>query len=344
MNKLVLSCIFVMLCFFGVVFSANSFAAVHTYTGTVTGTIVVSGPSANGTLPFSEPMSFVVGDDRSFVFTLEGATFSTDLKSDGSFSGPVSFDIIDGFACTVTVNVAGTVNGKNSSGTVTGNVSPANCSGNALTLNSTFTASSPTEPNFGDESNKPKVVVIPFGDGLLPIVIPAPIVVIPAPDAPQPPANSGFLDEAIDKPIVWNQGWDTSIGHRTRIDPAVQIRFNGFTTAPFGPNGGYPAIAWTPNARIVHWGEQTYFNSTKRIYAKAVLLIDRGASVRGGAFEWVLDNQNFVIEHNMFRPGTTVGWLTNWYNSRPMPGNKVWFFLLSDDERFSSNPVSFIWQ
>ncbi len=306
----------------------------HTYTGTASGAVLAVSLSQSTSFPFDEDISFVVGDDRSFVFSVKGRTFQTDIKKNGNFSGSLSFDIIDGL-CNVTVDVAGSINGKNASGTLAGS---GPCGDFVLTLNSsTFTANSPTEPNYLDTRNQPRVAVIPMGDGFIPIVI-------PAPDVPEPPANSGFLDEAIDKPIVWNQGWDTNIGHRTQIDPSVQIKFNGFTTAPFGPNGGYRAISWTPNARIVDWGEQTYFNpQNHRIYAKAVLLIDRGATVQGGAFEWVLDDQNFVIEHNMFRPGTTVGWLTNWYNSRPRSGDKVWFFLLSDDERFSSSPVSFIW-
>lgn len=183
-----------------------------------------------------------------------------------------------------------------------------------------------------------KVVIVPMqGDTASPDDTVLMAIVIPAPE--EPAVESPYLVDAIDKPIVWNQGWDTSIGHNTVIDTSVQISFNGFTTA----FGSYPAIAWTPNASILHWGEQTLLDHPDpRIYAKAVLLIDRGTTVEGGVFEWVVDNQNFVIDHNMFDP-TTGGWLTNWYHNGPRPGDKVWFFIMSDDERFSSNPVSFIW-
>lgn len=172
------------------------------------------------------------------------------------------------------------------------------------------------------------VVVIPSGDDL---------IVIPAPGTP---ANSGLLVDAIDKPVVWNQGWDTGIGYNTQIDPSVQISFNGFSSLPCCGL----AIAWTPNASIRHWGRETTINSpTHAIYAKAVLLIDRGATVEGGAFEWVIDNQNLVIIHNLHISGPNQAWVEKWNIHQPRSGNKVWFLLMSDDRRFSSNPVSFIW-
>ena len=59
-------------------------------------------------------------------------------------------------------------------------------------------------------------------------------MVVPVDPEPEEP-QVGYLDDAIGKPIVWNQGWDTNIGNRTRIDPSVQISFRGFVFADFGP-------------------------------------------------------------------------------------------------------------
>lgn len=166
-----------------------------------------------------------------------------------------------------------------------------------------------------------KVVVIPMGDGdIMPLVV-----------------NSGppvYLDEAIDKPIVWNKGWDTSIGHRTKLDPTVQISF-----IRLEPVFGSPGIIFT-GREIRHWGEQTLLRSSKKIYAKAVLMVDKGDTVEGGAFEWSLNNQGFMSFHNILSNGSD-GWIRAWTD--PRPGEKVWFFIISDDEQYSSNPISFIW-
>jgi hypothetical protein len=184
-----------------------------------------------------------------------------------------------------------------------------------------------------------KVVILPFDDArggtdLMPLVIPAPEV------PEEPPVASPYLVDAIDKPVVWNQGWDNGIGYNTVIDTSVQISYNGFSSLPCCG----PAIAWTPNASIRHWGRETTINSqTHAIYAKAVLLIDRGATVEGGAFEWVIDNQNLVIIHNLHISGPNQAWVEKWNRDQPRSGQTVWFFLMSDDRRYSSNPVSFIW-
>lgn len=174
-----------------------------------------------------------------------------------------------------------------------------------------------------------KVVVVPMGDGAFtPIVIPQP--------EPEPePFVPIYLDEAIDKPIVWNKGWDTSIGHRTKMDIDVKI-----SLIRLEPVFGYPGIIFTPN-QIEDWGEQTYFNSAKKIYAKAVLLVDKGETVEGGAFEWSLNDQGFISFHNIVRTDSSAAWIRGWTD--PRRGDKVWFFIISNDEKFSSNPISFIW-
>jgi hypothetical protein len=174
-----------------------------------------------------------------------------------------------------------------------------------------------------------KVVVVPTGDdSMMPIVMPEEEVTVD-------PEEAEFLDQAIGKPIVWSKGWDTSIGNRPKIDPTVKIQLRGRE-----PVFGYPGIIFTAN-EIRHWGLQTAFSTGARIYAKGVLLVDKGASVVGGPFEWSLNNQGFMSFHNILRYDHPVAWIAAWTD--PRPGEKVWFFIMSDDERFSSNPISLIW-
>lgn len=167
-----------------------------------------------------------------------------------------------------------------------------------------------------------KVVVVPTGDDDL--------MTIMVQSEPSP-----YLEDAIDKPIVWNKGWDTRIGYKTEIDPTVNIIFKRLE-----PVFGYPGIIYT-GREIRHWGEQTYFPSSKRIYAKAVLLVDKGDTVQGGAFEWSLNKQGFISFHNILRKDNQTGWIGGWTD--PRRGEKVWFFIMSNDEKYSSNPISFIW-
>lgn len=181
-----------------------------------------------------------------------------------------------------------------------------------------------------------KVAVVPMGDDLVPITIPVEEVV----PVPVPPTNSPYLDDALPKPIVYNQGWDKSIGHRTKIDPTVKISFTGIGTTPWCCNN---AITYTPGPQIQHWGLQTNFPSSKAIYAKSVLLIDRGGLLQGGVFEWSLNRQNFVSLGNIQNPHGSQPWLHAWKAAQPRRGERVYFYLMSDDERFSSNPFTFIW-
>jgi hypothetical protein len=151
-----------------------------------------------------------------------------------------------------------------------------------------------------------------------------------------------YLNDAIGKPIVWNRGWDQNVRDNVEIDPAVQINFSGLTNLR-----GFPAVNYNA-PEIGQWGEQTYFNSEKEIFAKAVILIDTGGStVEGGPFEWSRNRQGQISLVNIIRtdynfPGpNSFPWVRDWID--PRPGDKVWFALLSDDERFSSNPFSFTW-
>lgn len=182
-----------------------------------------------------------------------------------------------------------------------------------------------------------KVVVVPLqGDTASPsdtIFYP---IVIPGKAEPE---NLVFLEDAIGKPIVWNKGWDTSIGHRVKMDPAVNINFLRLDPNIFG----YLGIRFTPKD-IKHWGEQRYFspNAPQKIYSKAVILVDKGSTAQGGVFEWTYNRQGFVSFHNILRrDGHEHAWIAGWTN--PQRGEKVWFFIMSDDERFSSNPLSFTW-
>ena len=175
-----------------------------------------------------------------------------------------------------------------------------------------------------------KVVVIPVDDGFMPMVLPAP----PEPE-PVAPVDAVFLDEAIGKQMVWNKGWDTSIGHRTKMDPTVKI-----SLIRLEPVFGYPGIIY-PGNEIRHWGLQQVFISPKKIYAKGALFIDRGSFVEGGPFEFSLNQQGFMSFHNIVRKDAQSGWIGAWTD--PRPGDKVWFFIISDDERLSSNPITFTW-
>ena len=146
---------------------------------------------------------------------------------------------------------------------------------------------------------------------------------------------SPYLEDAIDKPMIWNKGWDTSIGNIIQIDPTVNIVFKRIEQV-----FGHPGIIYT-GREIRHWGEQRFFNSSKRIYAKAVLMVDKGSTVQGGAFEWSLNKQGFISFHNILRTDSNAGWIRAWTD--PRRGEKVWFFIMSDDEKYSSNPISFTW-
>lgn len=173
-----------------------------------------------------------------------------------------------------------------------------------------------------------KVVVVPMEDGsLLPIVT-----------KPELPSNPIYLQDAIDKPMVWNQGWDTNIGHKTKIDPTVVIKFQGIRPTPYGSSNSIYYNA----PEIKHWGLQRTFNSDKPIYAKGALFIDKGQTVEGGVFEWSLNRQGFMSLYNIFtKKSKYPPWMQRW--TPPRSGDKVWFVLVSDDERFSSNPFTFIW-
>jgi len=173
-----------------------------------------------------------------------------------------------------------------------------------------------------------KVIILPMEDDLMPLILP--------PEPEPEPEPSPYLEDAIDKPIIWNKGWDTNIGNKTMIDPTVQISLIRLDTV-----FDFPGIIYTPN-EIRHWGEQTYYNgSSNPIYAKAVLLVDKGEAVEGGIFEWSLNKQGFMSFKNILKTNSSTGWVLAWTD--PIPGEKVWFFIMSDDEKYSSNPISFIW-
>ena len=180
-----------------------------------------------------------------------------------------------------------------------------------------------------------KVIVVPLGEDLTSIVIPVEEEVPPA------IAEPIYIDQAIGKPIDWNSGWDQSIGHRPMIDPTVKINFRSVAPAPFGSDN---AVYYTPGPEITHWGLQNVFNTSFRIYAKGVILVDKEGDdfVRGGVFEWSLNRQDFMTLHNITGSNFSQSWLNNWRD--PAVGDKVWFFLMSDDERFTSNPITFTWR
>lgn len=171
-------------------------------------------------------------------------------------------------------------------------------------------------------------VVVPLGDEL---------ITIPVEGEPSPYLEDAIKKERKDrrKKIIWNKGWDNVIGHKTIMDPTVKISLTRLE-----PVFGYPGIIFTAN-EISHWGEQTVFPASKTIYAKGVLMVDKGNTIEGGPFEWSLNRQGFMSFHNILRKDYPAPWIAAWKD--PKPGDRVWFFIMSDDERFSSNPISFIW-
>jgi hypothetical protein len=152
-------------------------------------------------------------------------------------------------------------------------------------------------------------------------------------------AGATYLDEAIGKTIRWNRGWDKSMGHRSKLDPNVKLTNFRVTIKP-----SYRTQVNYNKVQIKHWGEQNYFKIDRHvIYAKAVVLIDRGDYVEGGPFEWSLDNQDWIGLANIIlpKPSDAQGWVKEWLP--PPSGQVAWFFLMSDDERFASNPIPFNW-
>ena len=180
-----------------------------------------------------------------------------------------------------------------------------------------------------------QAVTVPMGDGAEDLtVIPLPP---PVPVAPPAPVAPVFIQDAIGKPIRFTRGFDTSIGGELRIDPTVQINL-----VRFEPVFGFPGIVYTPRPQIIHWGLQQFFTTSQAIYATGVLMIDRGDFAEGGRFEWTVNNFDRLSFHNIVRTdGFEAAWIRNWTD--PVRGDTVHFFLMSDDERFTSNPITFTW-
>ena len=161
----------------------------------------------------------------------------------------------------------------------------------------------------------------------------------PEPD-PKPDPVITYLDQAIPKKIVINRGWDRQIGHRTKIDPNVKIRFKGLK--PY--HGVAKGMVTYDTLSIKHWGKQRYLPGLAEdrggIFGKSVILIERGANAEGGTFEWSLDKQHWMGLWNIVRPDNK-DW--GWQPPAPKSGDKVWFYITSDDERWSTNPITFTW-
>lgn len=180
-----------------------------------------------------------------------------------------------------------------------------------------------------------KAVVVPFGDDLLTIPLPSAGA---DPDAPR-------LEDRIGKPIVINKGFDQTVNNDTMVDPRVKIELLNIR----GDINGHREIGiiYSNNPAdidIVRWGLQRVFPAPPgvNIFAKGVLLIDRGDFAEGGPFEFSFTGQTQMSFFNIVRRDRNdVAWIRNWTD--PRPGDKVWFYLQSDDERFSSNPITFTW-
>lgn len=178
-----------------------------------------------------------------------------------------------------------------------------------------------------------EVVLLPLGDNNEGDVFP---LIIPAPATEQPDEiPSGELAEALPKPMIFNKGWDQTLNNITLIDPTVSISLKSIT-----PVFGYPGILFDAT-EIRHWGVQTFWSGGTDLYAKGVLLVDKGDALEGGPFEWARNQQGHMSFHNIVRADHPASWIRDWTD--PRPGEQVWFFLLSDDEKYSSNPITFIW-
>ena len=186
----------------------------------------------------------------------------------------------------------------------------------AILLGSTLTVNAQNE-----------VALVPLDEDIfIPIIVES---------EPQIPENPEFLDEFFTKPIIFNKGWDQNVPDRIRIDPTVQIEFIRQEQV-FCCRG----VIFTPN-EITHWGEQQLFSSPLRIYSAGVLMVEKENTLEGGRFEWTLNQQGFISFHNIVRTDFPANWIRDWTD--PRPGDTVHFFIMSDDERFASNPITFTW-
>ncbi len=173
-----------------------------------------------------------------------------------------------------------------------------------------------------------KVAVLPLDNDLF-------VPIVTGEEEPEIPENPEFLDQFFTKPLIFNKGWDQTVPNRIRIDPTVQIEFIRQEQV-FCCRG----VIFTPN-EITHWGEQQLFSSPLKIYSAGVLMVEKEDTLEGGRFEWTLNQQGFISFHNVVRTDFPANWIRDWTD--PRPGDTVHFFIMSDDERFSSNPISFTW-
>ena len=128
----------------------------HNYSGTASGTVVISGPVSQ-TLEYSEVANVKVSDDRSVTVTIDDESFNSTVESDGTFAGTFTFDILG--QCLVDINVNGLVDGRSVTGTSRGSETCAiNGPQFTATFNASFDARSNTTPDYLDER---EVVNIP---------------------------------------------------------------------------------------------------------------------------------------------------------------------------------------
>lgn len=182
----------------------------------------------------------------------------------------------------------------------------------------------------GIASAQNKVNIVPLDDGLT-----IPILIEEEPVVPVIPEDPEFLDQFFTKPLIFNKGWDQTVPNRIRIDPTVKIEFIRQEQV-FCCRG----VIFTPN-EIRQWGEQQLFQSPLKIYSAGVLMVEKENTLEGGRFEWTLNQQGFISFHNVVRTDFPANWIRDWTD--PRPGDTVHFFIMSDDERFSSNPITFTW-
>jgi hypothetical protein len=152
------------------------------------------------------------------------------------------------------------------------------------------------------------------------------------------------LEDRIGKRIVINKGFDQTVNNDTMIDPTVNIEFISIQGNINGhAENGIIYGASSADIDVVHWGLQRVFVAPPgvKIYAKGVLLIDRGDFAEGGPFEFSFTGQTRISFFNILRRDNAAGWISQWTD--PRPGDKVWFYIQSDDERLSSNPITFVW-
>ncbi len=119
----------------------------YTFTGEVSGTVSAELAGFLVTDDFEEDITLVVEKDRTLTLTIEGESSTTTINKSGRFNLTVNHEFEELSNCVVPFLFEGEIKGKNATGTVTASKL---CSGSRVSLDATFSTTSPVEPVFED--------------------------------------------------------------------------------------------------------------------------------------------------------------------------------------------------